>query len=154
MCGIRFSLPRAAASRPPKRFSTALPIARGAQFAKPPDLLRFERGIQTEYRGRLLLVLLKLIDAHHHCIAAFHGLLISVGGVLNLALDEPPLDSGQRTPHGIDAIDVFLSAPLDFISQLLDVIASPHRIGRVSDAGFVRDDLLRAEGQPRGFLGG
>ena len=45
-------------------------------------------------------------------------------------------------------------AALDFVGQLLDMVAAAHRVGRAGDAAFVRDDLLRAQGQPRGFFGG
>ena len=66
-------------------------------------------GSRRNVAGGSVLSCWNLIDADHDRLAAFHRLLIRVGGVLNFVLDETVLDGGQRAAHGVDALDVLLA---------------------------------------------
>ena len=50
--------------------------------------------------------------------------------------------------------NVIAGAALDFVGERFDEIRAAERIGGVGDAGFVRDDLLRAQGDRGGGFGG
>ena len=48
----------------------------------------------------------------------------------------------------------WLRARFDFVGQFFDGVGAADRVHGVGDAGFVGDDLLRAQGEQRGVLGG
>ena len=65
---------------------------------------------------------------------------------VSMARSVPPASSMR--------FQVILHAALDGIGQPFDVFAAAHRVGRIGDAGFIRDDLLGAQRDARGLLGG
>ena len=129
-------------------------VAGRTKVANARDLLFFELGIQTEGGGRVARNLLELVHTDHDRVSALHRLLVGIGGVLNFVLDETRFDSGERTAQGVDALDILLSAALDFIRKIFDEDTATEGIGCVGNAGFVCDDLLGAQSQTRGFFRG
>ena len=94
-----------------------------------------------------------LVHADDHRLARIDGDLGAVGRFLDLPLDEPGLDRRQRSAHSIDPLEELDRSLLDLIGQLFDRERAGDRVDRIRGAGLRRDDLLRAERQPRRFLG-
>ena len=84
----------------------------------------------------------------------FHRLLRAKCRFLNFALNHARLDRRQRAARCLDALQQRPGADLDFVGARFDFVGAGHGIDRVGDAGFERDDLLRAQRQRRRFLGG
>src|ERR1700757_4186379 len=74
-----------------------------------------------------------------------HGHLITVRGLSDFALRIAALDSGDHATHGVDAVDIFPRAALDFVGERFEEIGAAERVNRVGNASFVSDDLLRAK---------
>ena len=94
------------------------------------------------------------VYADDDLLAALYGALIFVGCFLDFLLDVAGFDRAQHAAHGIDFRDVFLRGGFDFVGELFDGVGAGDGIDGVRDAGFVRDDLLRAQSEQRGLFGG
>src|SRR5690606_13630492 len=89
------------------------------------------------------------VEADDLRAAGVDGLLRFVCGILNLALDEALFDGAERASRAIERRNQRVGLPLDLRRAPLDFPRAADRIDRVGDAGFGRDDLLRAQGDPR-----
>src|SRR5229473_927866 len=94
----------------------------------------------------------KIVHADNNFFFFIDGYLVTIGGFGDFALRVAALDGGNHAAHGVDAIDVFPCATLDFVGERFDKIRAAERVHRVGDAGFVGDDLLRAQGDGGGEL--
>src|SRR5207244_4405695 len=64
-----------------------------------------------------------------------------------------PLDTRERATLAIDLRDLGERATLDVAGQRFDGVSASERVDRLRDAGFLRDDLLRSQGDPDRLLG-
>ena len=117
-------------------------VARCPHFTDSRDLLVLQFGIQPEGRRRCALRLLETVHAHYHNFTIFHGLLEGISGVLDLILDIVLLYRRQRSAQGIDSFDILAGLAFNFIGEFFYGVTATHRIRRMGDAAFVRDDLL------------
>ena len=96
----------------------------------------------------------KLVDAHHHLLAALDRALIFVRGLLHFALHVAGFDGAQHSADGVDPRNVFARAGFNSIREVFNRVRSRHGIHGVYHAGFVRQNLLRAQGDQRGIFRG
>ena len=61
----------------------------------------------------LVRLLRELVDADDDALAGLDGGLEAVGGLLDLALDEPGLDRGDRAAELVDPLDQLAGALLE-----------------------------------------
>ena len=94
-----------------------------------------------------------VVYADHDLFFFFEGDLISIGSFGDFALRIAALDCGDHAAEGVDLFDVVPGAALDFVGQRFDEIGAAERIDGVCDAGFVGDDLLRAQRDRRREFG-
>ena len=111
-------------------------------------------GFDAQSGDRALFFCDEVVYADYDLVLGFYRALVVVGGFLDFALDEAAFYCPQHSSHGVDFVDVRDGAGFDFISQVLDSVGPSDGIDGVGDAGFVGDDLLRAESDQRGVLGG
>ena len=83
-----------------------------------------------------------------------HGYLVAVGGFRDFSLRIAALDGGDHATHGVDTIDVFPGTALDVVGERFDEVGAAERVNSIGDAGFVSDDLLRAQSDGGGKFGG
>ena len=96
----------------------------------------------------------EIVDADHDFFFFVESHLVTVGGFSDFALRIAALDGRDHSAHGINFLDVFPGAALDFVGQSLDKVGTAERIDCVGDAGFVGDDLLGAQGDGGGEFRG
>src|SRR5947209_1334369 len=117
------------------------------------DLSLFELGIDALNVGKSVSLDLEAVHADDDLLAAVHVLLEIVGGVLDLLLDVSALDGSDSTAEVVDALDVGISALLEFGGEGLDVVGTGERIYCLSGTALEGDDLLGAESDACGFFG-
>jgi len=99
------------------------------------------------------LVRNEFVNAHYDFFVALHCLLVCISRVLNFSLWKAFLNGSHHTPHRIESVEVFPAASLHVQRQPLEKVGTSERIGRIRNTGFVRDDLLRSQSEPRGMFG-
>ena len=129
-------------------------IAAGAQRFHARHLRAFDFWIDAQGGNRALFFRLVAVHADNDLLVALDRLLIIVRGFLNFLLHVSRFDGAQHAAHGVDSRNIFLRARFDFIGELFDGVRSRHGIDGIRHAGFVGDDLLRAQREQRGLLGG
>ncbi len=96
----------------------------------------------------------ELIYANDDLLFALDRALIFVRGFLNFSLHVSGFDAAQHAAERVNPGNVLLCARFDFIGQFLDGVGAAQRVRRIGDAGFVGDDLLRAQRQQRRIFRG
>ena len=114
----------------------------------------FDGRVNLELFEFDLLLDLKIVDADNYLLAVFDGLLVLVSGFLNFALRVAALDGGQRPAEIVNFLEVIFGLPLNFIGKLLNEIRTRQRVNAIGRAGFMGNDLLRAQGHAHRFFGG
>ena len=154
IAGIRFSPERARRSTSATA-AAARAESRRARSARTRSICaRSSVRIDAQRGNGRFLFRDELIHADDDLLAALDGALIFVRGLLNFALHVSGFDGAQHSAERVDFRDVFLRARFDFVRQLFDGVGAADRVHRIRHAGFVRDDLLRAQRQQRGVFGG
>ena len=128
-------------------------VARALQLVEPRQLQLGRRVVDIENLDRLLVRLHEVVDADDHLLAALDRLLELVRRLGNFLLRKAALDRLDHAAHAIDGVPVLQRALFHVARQPLDEVRPAERIDDVGHAGFVRDDLLRAQRDRRGFLG-
>ena len=121
---------------------------------QPRHLRSFDFRINAQRGDRPFFFGLEAIHADDDLLAGIHGLLIFVRGFLDFLLDVTGLDGAQHPAHGVNLRNVIPRTCFDFVGQFFDGVRACHRIDRIHDAGFLRDDLLGAQRKQRGLFGG
>src|SRR5581483_6732619 len=124
------------------------PDARG-----PLELSLLRGGIEPVQLDALRLGLGEAVDADDRALAALDLLLPLEGGLLDLVLHEALLDRLDRAPELVDALDQLPGACLELVGERLDEVRAAERVDRVEGTGLGRDQLLRAQRDPRRALG-
>src|SRR6266851_2247487 len=140
MAGIRFSPVRA-------RVSTAATAAAA-------DLRGLEFRIDAKRGHGHFLFRNELVYADNDLLSALDGALVFVGGLLDFALHVADFNGAQHSAQRVDFLDVVLRARFNFVRQFFNGVGAADGIHRIRDAGFVRDDLLRAQREQRSIFGG
>ena len=120
-------------------------------FRRPWRAFRVPWG--ADARQPFLLIRLVSVDADDDGTAVLDGLLRAISGLLDFSLNESRLNGREGGAGFINPSNEFHRLLLKFVRQLLDRICATHGVDGVGDAGFERDNLLRAERQPSGILG-
>src|SRR5262249_51577771 len=105
-------------------------------------------------RHRVAALVLEAVYADHNLLQPVHRLLEVVGRILDLLLDVAQFDRAERAAQQIDFGKVGLGTAFDLIGQRLDVVGAGQRIDGVRRSRLIADDLLRAQGNARGFFRG
>src|SRR4029077_1055129 len=111
-------------------------------------------GVDAEGGNSAFFLCDEVVHANDDLFFLLDGALEFVGGLLDLSLDEATLDGPQNSAQGIDFFDVGGGAFFDFVGEMLDGVGAGHGVDGVGDACFMGDDLLGAQGDERGVLGG
>src|SRR5688572_2091031 len=126
---------------PPQPFQAVplLPFGRLVDVERVQGLrLGRPEGVHPDDRARLTL----------------HRLLVPVGALGDLPLRIAGLDCRHHPAHAVDDGELPPRFGLQVGRQALDAVRAAQRIDHVHEPGLVRQDLLRAQRQPRGLLGG
>src|ERR1700694_5158271 len=84
------------------------------------------------------------VDADDHLVAGGDRALGAVRFVLDELLHPSRLDARHGAATSVHLIEQGLGATLELVGEPLDVVRPRHRVDRVGDAGFLRENLLRA----------
>src|SRR5437870_487492 len=125
----------------------------GAKFLQAGGLAVRDGFINLQNVERLFFGY-EIVHADDDFFLFVHGHLVTVGGFGDFALRVAALDGRNHTAHGVDAVDIFPSAALDFVSESFDEIRAAERVDGIGDAGFVGDDLLRPKSDGGGEFRG
>ena len=129
-------------------------VAFGAEGVEAGDLGALDFGFDAQGGDGAGFFGDEIVDADDDLVFGFDGALEIVGGFLNFALDEAGFDGAEHSSHGINPGDVIGGALLDFVGEVFDGVGAGDGIGCVGDASFVGEDLLGAQGDEHGILGG
>ena len=127
-------------------------IAANPQSAQPFHLLAFQGFVDVQRRNGFFFFHGEAVDSYDHSFVAIDLLLIFVGGVLDFLLHETALDSLQHSSEGFNLVQIFQRTLLDFVGESFDEIRSRQWINGLRHSGFVSDDLLRTQSNPRRLL--
>src|SRR6266481_3999592 len=125
----------------------------GAELFQAGGLAVRDRLVNLQNVERLFFGY-EIVHADDNLFLFVYSHLVTVGGFGDFALRIAALNGGDHTAHGVDPVDVFPSAAFDFVGESFDEVGAPKRIDSIGHAGFMGDDLLRAEGDGRGEFGG
>ena len=95
-----------------------------------------------------------LVHADDDLFLAFHGLLMAIGGFLDLLLGETLLNGLDHSAHGINFFEVSPSRLFQLTGLGFYEIGTSQRIGCVGNATFVGKDLLGAQSDSSRLLRG
>ena len=146
-------MPRAAASTAARARSTAVP-SRSRDAPQALDLAGDLVLVDPLELDGPLLGLLETVHPDDGALPRLDRLLDAEGGLVDLVLEEAGLDRGDRAAHRVDPLQVLGGARLELVRERLDEVGAAERVGHVRDARLQREDLLRAERELRGLLGG
>ena len=114
--------------------------------------LQFANGaVNAEQVLRRFFFLSELVDADDYATAGFNVHLPFVSGILDLFLDVALGDSFRSATDFINLVDVFPAFFFQFVGQSFYIVGAAQRVNGVSQAGFVSNDLLRAQSDGNGF---
>jgi len=124
---------RRGADRVERRSPGAL-VSLGPYATKARDLSGFDLRIDPQHLDLLRLGRGERVDPDHDGLAGVDRQLRPVRRFLDLALDQPLLDCGERAPGGVNPRQQGARPGLDPVGQLLDQVRAGHRIHGVRDA--------------------
>ena len=127
--------------------------APGAQMPQLGGLLvaRFLADVEDLLRS---LVDDVIIHADDDLFFLLDRALVGVAGLGDLLLREAVLDGLHHAAHRVQLAEILEGAVFHVPGQPLDEVGAAQRIDRVGNAGFIREDLLRAQRDARRVLGG
>src|SRR5690606_3179298 len=128
-------------------------VAVSPQLAKLFGLALPDRRIELE-KFDWFIRRLELVDADDDALLLLDFALVPVGSFLDLLLLEALFERSEGAAHVVDGLDVLAGFVLEAIGQVFDEVGATERVDDVGDAVFVGDDLLRAERDLYGLLGG
>src|SRR5439155_23537204 len=82
----------------------------------------------------------ELIHAADDLCLSLDRALVLIGCIVDLALRESSLDSGNHAAERIELVEILPATPLHVQSYPLDEVRSGQRIDRIRHAGSVRED--------------
>src|SRR4051794_12844600 len=127
-------------------------VALGLERLQALDLRVLGGRVDAQGLGDLRVLLDVVVDADHDVLALLVALGIAPGRLLDLVLDE--VDRVHAAAELVDLGDQLARARLDLVGERLDEVRAGERVHGVGRAGLVSDDLLRAQRDLRGPLGG
>ena len=96
----------------------------------------------------------ELVGADGDLLARFGGALELVAGLGDFLLRIALLDGRNHAAHRVELLEIIERAVLHVERQPLDEVRAAQRIDGLGHAGFVSDDLLRAQRDAHGFFRG
>src|SRR6266540_1303976 len=135
-----------------QRAGMLLGVPKASDPAEPLELSSERRLGDAQRLDLGLLVDGEVVDADDRSLPVLDFPLVAVRGVRDLLLEEPFADRRDDTAEAGDAIEVAVRVLLELVREGLEEVRPAERVDRVRDAALVRQDLLRPEGDPRGFL--
>ena len=111
-------------------------------------------GLVNIERVHLFLFDGKIIHADHDLLFGLHRALILVRSFGNFFLREAILNGLDHAAHGVEPVKVVERALLHIERELFQEVRAGQRIDGLRHAGFVGNDLLRAQRDARRFLRG
>src|SRR6267143_5152708 len=129
-------------------------VALGAQSVQASDLGALDFGIDAERRDGAFFLCDEAVHADHDLLFFFYGTLEVVGSFLDFPLDETCFNGAQHSAHLVDLREIGRGKGFDFVGERFASVGAGDGIDSVGDAGFVGEDLLRAQGDQRSVFGG
>src|SRR6266571_3822753 len=127
-------------------------VTRLSDLCDPLDLAPLSLLIDPQSLDRLLLLNLVPVDTHNDPVSLLQLLLVTVGGVGDLALEESRLDSVQQPSGAFYLVKVLESLLLHLIREPFDIIGPAERINSVRHTRLLGYDLLCAQSDRRGLF--
>ena len=127
-------------------------VAVGLERLQALHLLALGLGVHAQDLDLVDLVGHVLVHADHDVLLDPVALLVAPGRLLHLGADER--DALHRPAQLVDLVDQALGAGLDLVGQRLHEVGAGERVHGVGGARLVREDLLGAQRDARGALGG
>src|SRR3989339_809462 len=121
---------------------------------KALELFLFHLFVDLEGRDRLFLLCYVLVDADHDLFAMVYLLLETISGIGDLELRVPLFNRRDHAAHVVDLGDVLPRLFLHLVGQGLNEVGAGERVDRVGDACFLGENLLGAQRDLDGVLGG
>src|SRR6266581_2899822 len=100
------------------------------------DLPPLSLLIDPQSLDRLLLLNLVPVDTHNDTVSLLQFLLVTVGGVGDLALEKSRLDSVQQSPRAFYLVKVLERLLLHLIREPFDIVGPAERINSVRHASL------------------
>src|SRR5438876_6130416 len=111
----------------------------------PLDLSSLSLLVDLQGIDWLFLIDLILVHTNHDPLVPLKFLLVTVGCLCNLALQESSLDRVQQPSYTFDLVKILERFFLHLISKPFQVVRTAKRIDCVRDACLFRDDLLGSQ---------
>src|SRR6266581_5077721 len=111
-------------------------VTRLSDLCDPLDLAPLSLLIAPQSLDRLLLINLLPVDTHNDPVSLLQLLLVTVGGVGDLALEESRLDSVQQPSGAFYLVKVLERLLLHLIREPFDIVGPAERINSVRHASL------------------
>src|SRR5437763_2189181 len=118
------------------------------------EVCSFGYTVDVERRNFDVLFHDEVIDTHDGTFVRINFLLVAIGRLGNLTLEEAIENTGQDTAQRINAIQILHSRLLCLVGQGLDKVGAAQRINGIDNTTFVSDDLLSTQGNQNGLFSG
>src|SRR5712692_8747154 len=133
-------------------------IAFGAERVQAGDLGALDFGVDAEKGNGALAIFFdgcdKIVYADNDLIFFLYGTLELVSRFLNFRLDKTGFNGAQHSTHLVDLGKIGHRKRFDFVGEVLDSVGAGDGVNGVSDAGFIGENLLRAQRDERSVFGG
>src|SRR5215470_4947942 len=95
----------------------------------------------------------KIVYSDHDFLFFVERLLVAIGSFGDFTLWIASLDGGDHPAHRVNLVNVVPSSGFYLVGKGFHEVGAAQRIDGISNAGFVSDDLLRAQSDRSGKLG-
>ena len=119
-------------------------ISLKAHALKPFEVRAFTHSINVECRDFDIFLYDIVVYANDCTFVLVNLLLVAVGRLSNLALEEAILNTGQYTSQCINTIQVIHRSAFSFVGKTFDKVGAAQWINCVHDATLTGNDLLSA----------
>ena len=128
-------------------------IAAGTQSFEASDLRALDFFVDAQGGDRAFFLSNEVVDADDDLLFFLDGALKFERHFLDFSLNKTGFDGAQHSSERVDLGDVLFGAAFDFVGEMFDGVRTRDGIDGVGDTRFVRDDLLRAQGNEGGVFG-
>ena len=134
-------------------FSYSSIVAGSFNFGNLVSLQFAYRAVYAQQVFRRFFFLGEFVNANDDATASFDIHLPFVSGILDFFLDVALSDSFGSATEFVNLFNVFPSFFFDLVGQSFYIVGTAQRVDGVSQAGFVRNDLLSTQSDGNGFSG-
>src|SRR6266700_3307057 len=123
-----------------------------AHALKAFEMRAFPHPINVECRDFDVFFYDIVVYTNDRALVLVNLLLVAIGRLSNLTLEETVLDTGQHTTKCIDTIQVIHRRAFSFVSQTFDKVRTAQRLNCVNDATLTGNDLLSTQSNQHSTL--